>query len=160
MKNSKKPVFLFNCITLFIGFIIADIVNNYLGFNNYKIFSLDFTKSVGMYILIYILVYFLASVIRDIWQKHKSDNLILIIIITFAVISIMLSASSMIVPNFLYGYPIVFICLGIVNLINGIKQLKGNNKTIGKLLIILSVFIFTFALKELVSQGYLVFDLF
>jgi hypothetical protein len=160
IKNNKKAEFWIYFITILIGNNIADNVNNYLGLKGTDFFSMRFAERIGITMLCYIPVYFLVSGIRYIWEKKKSDKLILIIMITFAVISIILSAISMIIPNFLYVYPIVFICLGLVNLLNGVKQLKGANKTTGKLLIVLSILIFSFGLKELVSQGYLVFDIF
>lgn len=150
MENNKKNKLWVDIITFLIGFQIANNMNTYLGFKTDEIFSLLFAKSIGIMILCFIPVHFLVLASRDIWEKKRSDKLILIIMITFAGISIILSAISIIVPTFLYVNSIVFICFGIINLLNGIKQLKENARTIGKILIGISIALFFVALIEII----------
>ena len=146
MKDNIKTKFWIYFISFFIGNQIANIANSYLGFKGNEVFSLLFVKRIGISILCFISVYFLILGIKGIWEKNKSDKLILVIMIAFAVISIILIAISMIMPNFLHVYPSGFICFAIVNSVNGVKQIKGNNKTIGKLLISTSIFIYSVTL--------------
>lgn len=132
MKNLRE-IWAFT-IAYILSQIIRDIIDNYINLN-----------SIGK---IFVLVVFAMPIYYFTLRLYNNRKIMRIINVSLAVLTIILSAISIVFPKNLYLYPIGFILLGFLNLLSGVSCIKEREKLISWFLIITSIIAFAAAAAE------------
>lgn len=114
--------------------IIRDIINNYINLN-----------SIGK---IFVLAVFAIPIYYLTLRLYNNRKIMRLINVSLAVLTIILSAVSILFPKNLYLYPIGFILLGIFNLLSGLSCIKEGEKLICRFLIVTAIIAFAAAAAE------------